>query len=828
MARAATARAMVAQPKAPWVKAPWVKAPRVKAPRAQGGSAQGGSAQGGEGGWPARYGPRPDFTLPPDNVGTQPGPQFPAERPPAERLPAERLSAERPAAERPAAGRPGRHSSAPGPSADPADSGWFSSPSPYEGARRNGPPEPPSDPYAQQAPGSFDAPPGGTTAPRPGRRRRPDPPDAPPASSPSPSSRPASRVPQDPSAPPARLASRAPQDPSAPAFPPNPPAPSASRIPQDPSAPAFPPAPSAQSASQDPQNPWLPATPSAHPASRAPQDPRDPRDQRDPRDPDPAASPTRPASRAPQNPVVPPAPRAPQAPDGRPPQPGFVPRDEAFQPGFDDTAAYGPPASSSGRRGRGPGREPDDYEFDGRDGYGGRGDPYADQDGYADRGDPYGHQDGYAGPADPYAERDGYAQHVAGPGRPASGGRTPADQEQPWDGEDGYTDDERFVPGLGGRRDEEYDDHGDASGRGGRGGRSGRGGGSSGKRRRRWVIPLVIILIVLLVPVGVGGFYVYRFVQGRYYPADYTTGGTGQTIVQVQSGQTATEVAQRLVTLGVVASERSFQIAAEHSTSSSTLEPGFYRMKKHMKATLAYQLLLNPAARIQDKITIPEGLRLTQIQAQLGAHSGIPLAEYQQALKQPAALGLPSYANGKAEGYLFPATYDVQPKQTATDVLQTMVQRFNQEAESDNLTTAAAAAHLTPGQVITVASLIQAEGGNTSYYPRIARVIYNRLNKNMKLQLDSTVMYGLNTFGIIASNAQLQSNSPYNTYKFAGLPPGPIDSPGHSAIEAALHPSSGNDLYFVTTNPKTGLTQFTSSQTQFEQFRQELEHNLGH
>jgi UPF0755 protein len=526
--------------------------------------------------------------------------------------------------------------------------------------------------------------------------------------------------------------------------------------------------------------------------------------------------------------VVPPAPRAPQAPDGRAPQPGFVPRDEAFPPGFDDTAAYGPPAGFAGRRGQGPGGEPDDYDFDGRDGYGGRGDPYADQDGYADRGDPYGHQDGYAGPADPYAERDGYAQHVAGPGRFASGGQTPADQEQPWDGEEDYADDERFVPGLGGRRDEEYDDLGDASGRGGRGGRSGRGGGSSGKRRRRWVIPLVIILIVLLVPVGVGGFYVYRFVQGRYYPADYTTGGTGQAIVQVQSGQTATEVAQRLVTLGVVASQRSFQIAAEHSTSSSTLEPGFYRLKKHMKATLAYQQLLNPAARIQDKITIPEGLRLTQIQAQLGAHSGIPLADYQQALKQPATLGLPTYANGKAEGYLFPATYEVQPSQTATDVLKTMVQRFNQEADSDNLTAAATAAHLTAGQVITVASLIQAEGGNTSYYPRIARVIYNRLNKNMKLQLDSTVMYGLNTFGIIASNAQLQSNSPYNTYRFAGLPPGPIDSPGHSAIEAALHPSPGNDLYFVTTNPKTGLTQFTSSQTQFEQFRQELEHNLGH
>src|SRR5580693_3662612 len=113
-------------------------APSQGAP-GQGGSVQGGPVPGGEGGWPARYGPRPDFTLPPDNVGTQPGPQFPAERPLAERPPAERPPTERPPAERPAAGRPGRHSSAPGPSADPADSGWFTSPRPYEGARRNGP-----------------------------------------------------------------------------------------------------------------------------------------------------------------------------------------------------------------------------------------------------------------------------------------------------------------------------------------------------------------------------------------------------------------------------------------------------------------------------------------------------------------------------------------------------------------------------------------------------------------------------------------------------------------------------------------------------------------
>jgi UPF0755 protein len=383
------------------------------------------------------------------------------------------------------------------------------------------------------------------------------------------------------------------------------------------------------------------------------------------------------------------------------------------------------------------------------------------------------------------------------------------------------------VPGLGGPRDE--DDNDDQSGRGGRGSRTpGRGGGGSGKRRRRWLVPLVVILVILLLPLGAGGWYAYKFVQGRYYPADYAGAGAGQAVVQVQTGQTATAVGQRLVKLGVVASLRAFELAAEHSTSNRSLEPGTYRMKKQMKATLAYTLLVNQTTRIQDKITIPEGLRVSQIVAQLGAHSGIPLSDYQAALKQPGALGLPSYAGGKVEGYLFPATYEVQPNQTATDVLKGMVDRFNQEAVGDNLTQQAATVKLSPGKVMVVASLIQAEGGSTTYYKQIARVIYNRLSKGMKLQLDSTVMYGLNTYGIIASNQQLQSTSPYNTYKYQGLPPGPIDNPGKAAIEAALNPGTGNDLYFVTTNPKTGLTKFTSSESQFEQFRQELEHNLGH
>ena len=121
-------------------------------------------------------------------------------------------------------------------------------------------------------------------------------------------------------------------------------------------------------------------------------------------------------------------------------------------------------------------------------------------------------------------------------------------------------------------------------------------------------------------------------------------------------------------------------------------------------------------------------------------------------------------------------------------MLQAMVARFNQEAATIDLPAAAQAAHLTPGQVITVASIMEAEAGNPKYYRQVAEVIYNRLNLGMKLGLDSTVNYALHRFGVHLTVSQLHVNSPYNTFIHTGLPPGPIDSPGDAAIEAALHP----------------------------------------
>ncbi len=421
------------------------------------------------------------------------------------------------------------------------------------------------------------------------------------------------------------------------------------------------------------------------------------------------------------------------------------------------------------------------------------------------------HDPGDFRPQDQYGEHSQYGE--------------PGDVEYEY--EDEYEAGGRFVPGFG--DDADYED-GRPDRRSRRAGRQdSRGGGRGGRRSRRrfrWIAPLAALLVIVI-PLAVGGVYAYSLYMGKYHPADYAGDGTGSVVVQVTSGDTPTSLAPKLVQLGVVASSRAFVLAAEHSSNPAGLLPGFYGMHEHMQASLAYALLLNPKNLVQITVTIPEGLRLSQTTTLLGAKSGIPATAYATALKDPASLGLPSYANGKAEGYLFPATYEVLPHETALGVLKGMVQRFDQEAATVNLPAAASQMHLKPGQVIIMASLVQAEGGRLSDYPKIARVIYNRLAQGIPLQLDSTVFYGLNTYGIIASDQQLNSSSPYNTYRYKGLPPGPIDSPGNAAIQAVLHPAAGNWIYFVTVDPKTGETLFTSSEAQFEQFRQELQKNLG-
>ncbi|MEU3169459.1 endolytic transglycosylase MltG [Streptosporangium sp. NPDC006930] len=228
-------------------------------------------------------------------------------------------------------------------------------------------------------------------------------------------------------------------------------------------------------------------------------------------------------------------------------------------------------------------------------------------------------------------------------------------------------------------------------------------------------------------------------------------------------------------------------------------------------------------------VTVNEGERLSRVLKDLSTATGKPLKEFERAAGDGEALGLPDYAKGMLEGFAFPSTYEISPTSSADEILAAMVTRFNRAAEDGNLVDGARRVGRTPLEILTVASIVQAESTSRRDMPKIAQVIYNRLNHTpeMNLQLDSTVLYGLDKLGIRTSNEDLKSRSPYNTYAHRGLPPGPIGNPGTDAIEAALKPAAGPWLFFVTTDPKKGITKFADSESEFFKLVEEYDKNLG-
>ena len=537
-------------------------------------------------------------------------------------------------------------------------------------------------------------------------------------------------------------------------------------------------------------------------------------------------------------------------------EPGY-PGDPGYHdaPGYPAEPGYAGEPDYPGQRGYpGEGGYPD-TDYQGQPGYAGQdyahADDYPGQDGYADEPG-YPGQDGYPAGHDGYPGRDDTGYQPADdylPGRgqpqphPARYDRSPpddpddhgygdrggwhgdVDEDQAW-GEDDY--DSGLLPGFSDEGDLPRA-RGPAPARPVRAERTGRsappsrprGGKPKRKSAMRRAAPWIALIVLVLVIGVAGGGFLY-FWHNYLHPPDYSGAGTGTVTVQVKSGETATQVGQQLMDQGVVASVRAFSNAAKASGHGNSLEPGYYRLHKHMAATLAFALLLKPSSRIQLSVLITEGQRLSEIIATLGKATG-DLKGYQQAIKDVSALGLPSYAKGNPEGFLFPATYTIQPGTQPVQVLRAMVQRFNKEASSASLASMAAKDQISEGDAITVASLIQAEGKRPQDLPRIARVIYERLNDKMKLQLDTTVLYARHSRAADVTVAQTQdTKSPYNTYLHAGLPPGPIDSPGDAAIRAALHPAKGDWLYFLTVNPKTGLTKFTNSFPVFETYVNEL------
>ncbi|MCW2756981.1 MAG: hypothetical protein JWO46_727 [Nocardioidaceae bacterium] len=392
------------------------------------------------------------------------------------------------------------------------------------------------------------------------------------------------------------------------------------------------------------------------------------------------------------------------------------------------------------------------------------------------------------------------------------------------DSDDGDTswDDRRGIDALyGGGTDVDEradDDYYETFSR--RDGRRQRGSGGGGGRRRkrggsRW-IPMLVLLVVLVAIVG-GGYYGFGKLKDHFAPAaDYPGPGSGSVSFEVHKGDSPATMGQGLRKQGVVKSVDAFLDAARKDNRSSTIQVGFYPMKKQMAAKDALAVLVNPKNIEQSGVTITEGARVRDIVKTIVAKTDFTKADLVAALKDPAKLGLPPEAAGNPEGYLYPATYQVKPDTTALSLLQEMVSKTKSVEQELDLVNAAKAKNLSVPEVLTVASILEYEGNRAVDYPKIARVIYNRLNKGMALQLDSTVSYVSGRKGDVwTTAAERDSDSKYNTYKNTGLPPGPIGSPGEETIKAALNPAAGPWLYFVP-DFENGTTLFTDSYAQHQ------------
>jgi UPF0755 protein len=333
------------------------------------------------------------------------------------------------------------------------------------------------------------------------------------------------------------------------------------------------------------------------------------------------------------------------------------------------------------------------------------------------------------------------------------------------------------------------------------------------RRSRAKALVAVLIAMIAVAAIGIGstvGFsrVVHHFTESS---ADFSGPPGPEKQVKIIPGSSLRTIGRLLAEAGVVKSQGAFVNAAKHNPRSSSIAPGTYKLAEHLSGKDAVNRLLDPQYRILAHVVIPEGRTSKEILATLEQATGIGANKFDEALK--GDYGLPDWAKNpdghRSEGFLFPATYDFEPDATATTILQALTKRFKQAANSTGLNTKAGPQNMTPFQVLTVASLVQAEAKRAEDMPKIAQVIYNRLAKNMPLQLDTTVLYANGGVRAITTTAaQRAVDSPYNTYKVSGLPPGPIDNPGEAAISAALNPQAGPWLYFVAINPQSGETRF--------------------
>jgi UPF0755 protein len=445
---------------------------------------------------------------------------------------------------------------------------------------------------------------------------------------------------------------------------------------------------------------------------------------------------------------------------------------------------------------------------------------------YTDPQDPYAQQAsaGYGGEQpDYYGTQDAYP-----PPEPPS--RRQAEPEPPqtdWDPGPDQGEHAFFAGDGDGDADEEDEDVDPGEGR------KGRGGKKPKKKSRNGVACLVLVLVFGGGAAGVG-YFGWQFYQNRFGPApDYAGQGDGaQVTVVIPKGAGGYVIGQQLKEAGVVESVDAFVSAQQSNPDGKKIQDGVYTLEKQMSAASAVELMLSPKSR--SNLIIAEGTRNASVYKLIDARLGVTDGTTAKIAKQDyKKLGLPSWAlnhpnlKDPLEGFLYPSSYAVSKGQKPEAVLKDMVTRANDKYEELGLRTKAKSLGLdSPWQLLTVASLVQAEGTSHDDFRKMAEVVYNRLKPGNpetygSLEFDSTYNYVKNQSKIDLSIAELRKyNNPYNTYYVKGLPPGPIDNPGEEAIKGALDPTHDGWYYFISLDGKT--SKFTKTLAEHDRLVQEF------
>ncbi len=271
-------------------------------------------------------------------------------------------------------------------------------------------------------------------------------------------------------------------------------------------------------------------------------------------------------------------------------------------------------------------------------------------------------------------------------------------------------------------------------------------------------------------------------------------------VFEVKEGTTLKQVAFDLEKAGIIPSSTLFRLSGRLKGYDQRIKTGEYQLNSAM-SPLKILEILEKGRTIAYSVTIPEGFNLNQIADLLEEKGLTHKTSFLEQVEDRSLVQSLDFSGETLEGYLYPDTYRFRRNEKAGRIISVMVKRFRHivrplEAQIKD-------SGMTLGQVITLASIVEKETGQPEERPMIARVFLNRLSRNMRLESDPTVIYGISNFDGNLTRKDLRTKTPYNTYVINGLPPGPISNPGLAAIKAVLNPADGNYCYFVSKNDGT-------------------------